>query len=275
MRKGKAMPASASRQRQLAPPGERFFEALRAAKSRVLMLDYDGTLAPFVVERDEAVPYAGVREAIQQIGASGSTRVVIVTGRALAEVEELLEAEPMPEVWAAHGWERRTAAGQYECFPLPPEAQRGLDAAAQAAKDARMGDRLEEKPASVAVHWRGLSPEQQHRVKTSAETLWRPIARREGLALEAFDGGLELRAPGRNKGTAARAILKDSPKDTFAVYLGDDVTDEDAFAALPSSGYGILVRPELHTTRASAWLRPPEQLLAFLKRWAIETGDRR
>ncbi len=166
-------------------------------------------------------------------------------------------------------------AGRYEGFPLTAEVRRGLDMAVQSAKNAHLGDRLEVKPASVAVHWRGLSPEQQHRVKTSAEALWRPIARREGLALQAFDGGLELRAPGRDKGTAVRAILNDSPMDALAVYLGDDVTDEDAFAALPSSGYGILVRSELRTTRASAWLKPPEQLLAFLKRWAIETGGRR
>ena len=51
-------------------------------------------------------------------------------------------------------------------------------------------------------------------------------------------------------------------------YLGDDLTDEDAFRAVATRGLGILVRQELRKTAAVAWLRPPEELLDFLHRWA-------
>jgi trehalose-6-phosphatase len=52
-----------------------------------------------------------------------------------------------------------------------------------------------------------------------------------------------------------------------AAYLGDDLTDEDAFAAMGSGGYSILVRTEVRKSRARFWLRPPEELLGFLDEW--------
>jgi trehalose-6-phosphatase len=57
------------------------------------------------------------------------------------------------------------------------------------------------------------------------------------------------------------------PKETFAAYLGDDYTDEDAFEAIKNRGVGILVRKEFRLTRADIWLEPPEELLFFLGNW--------
>jgi trehalose 6-phosphate phosphatase len=50
-------------------------------------------------------------------------------------------------------------------------------------------------------------------------------------------------------------------------YLGDDLTDEDAFAALGDRGFSILVRTEVRASCARFWLRPPKELLAFLDEW--------
>ena len=58
-----------------------FFRKVAEAPSRVLLLDYDGTLAPFREERDEAVPYPGVREAVRNQIVSGRSRLVVVSGR--------------------------------------------------------------------------------------------------------------------------------------------------------------------------------------------------
>jgi trehalose-phosphatase len=111
-------------------------------------------------------------------------------------------------------------------------------------------------------------------VLVAAHDAWTPIGREAGLVLHPFDGGLELRAKGWDKGDAVRAVLATEPAGAAAAYLGDDLTDEDAFAALDTlaaegrvRGIGVLVRGERRPTRASAWLRPPEQLLGFLDRW--------
>jgi trehalose-phosphatase len=88
----------------------------------------------------------------------------------------------------------------------------------------------------------------------------------EGLESLGFDGGEEMRASGRTKGSAVQQVLAESPHAVCA-YLGDDSTDEDAFQAVRPRGLGVLVRPTLRPTRASLWIEPPAELLAFLARW--------
>src|SRR5215475_13121650 len=82
-----------------------FFERVRHADQRALLLDYDGTLAPFTVQRDQAVPYPGVKKLIKEISSLGNTRLVIVSGRAIGDFTGLLALDPSPEIWGSHGWE--------------------------------------------------------------------------------------------------------------------------------------------------------------------------
>ena len=139
---------------------------------------------------------------------------------------------------------------------------------------AGLGEHCEIKPAGVALHWRGLSQESVADLRRRAQALWGPLAAAYGLELTSFDGGLELRVPGRDKGTVVRQLIAESPDHIVAVYLGDDLTDEDAFQAMPANGLGILVRPELRATAARAWIRPPEGLLEFLARWSDTVEER-
>ena len=87
------------------------------------------------------------------------------------------------------------------------------------------------------------------------------------LQMHEFDGGLEIRVQGVSKAEAVREILGETKADTPLAYLGDDLTDEDAFAALPENALKVLVRREQRPTRADLWLTPPDELLAFLDRW--------
>jgi trehalose 6-phosphate synthase/trehalose 6-phosphate phosphatase len=92
----------------------------------------------------------------------------------------------------------------------------------------------------------------------------------DGLALLDFEAGLELRA-GRNKGGAVAAIIEETGADGPIAYLGDDLSDEAAFQAVNAVGpraLSALVRRQRRETNANIWLRPPEELRAFLKRWA-------
>jgi trehalose-phosphatase len=93
-----------------------------------------------------------------------------------------------------------------------------------------------------------------------------------GLHLLPFDGGLELRARGKNKGDAVSTILKESGSEVAAAYLGDDQTDENAFRAIKGRGVAILVRADPRPTVADIWLRPPEELGRFLRDWLIACG---
>jgi trehalose-phosphatase len=85
--------------------------------------------------------------------------------------------------------------------------------------------------------------------------------------MEMFDGGVELRVPGRDKGTVVNAVLDEIAGTVAAAYLGDDQTDEDAFRALGDRGLKVLVRPEMRASEADLWLEPPDELLNFLDQW--------
>lgn len=247
---------------------DRYFQEMAASQqSRLLLLDYDGTLAPFQKQRDQAFPYPGVVDALRGVQKHGKTRIVIVSGRALQDLLPMLSFNPLPELWGSHGWERRRADGSYALEPIGSEARRGLNAAYAAARGFGGASQCEIKPVSIALHWRGLSDAVVDSFAPATVEAWRELSLARGLELHSFDGGVELRVPGRDKGYAVRTLRTEMAADAFAAFLGDDLTDEDAFAALEGSGLGILVRPEYRPTRADIWLRPPEELLYFLTRW--------
>ena len=85
--------------------------------------------------------------------------------------------------------------------------------------------------------------------------------------MHAFNGGLELRLSNISKASAIEEVMQRAGKESVVAFLGDDLTDEDAFAALDGRGLTVLVRPEYRETRAQVWLKPPGEMLAFLTRW--------
>ena len=136
---------------------ECFWEELAAAPDALLLLDYDGTLAPFRVERQKAEPYPGVRRRLREMMRSGATRLVIISGRPAADVGRLLEVTPPPEIWGMHGFERQRPDGGLERRELAPSARRLLRRATRLAEDALPPDGVERKPAAVAcTHKRKL-----------------------------------------------------------------------------------------------------------------------
>jgi trehalose 6-phosphate phosphatase len=247
---------------------DQFFERVRAATRRALLLDYDGTLAPFRPERDEARPYPGVTEALDKLLKINSTRVVLISGRATKDLVPLLSLEHLPEIWGSHGWEHLMPDGTCDILEMDEHAQRGLADALDWIRDGGLLPYCEQKPASVALHWRGLAEETADEIRRKAMEGLSSLRRSQGLALHEFDGGIELRVQGRNKGDAVVTILSEMGDDVVVAYLGDDLTDEDAFRALEGKGLSVLVRPEFRPTAADVWLQPPEELIEFLTSWA-------
>jgi len=244
-----------------------FFERLEQAKNRLLLLDYDGTLSPFVKERQQAYPYSGVEERLERLVASHTTRVIIVTGRAIEHIKPLLKINPLPEIYGSHGWESLNPDGSYSLRNADPKLTEALQNAREYIADNQFDDYLEEKPVSLAIHFRGIAEDKAVEIKQKILHNWKAIQSQAPLTISEFDGGLELRLPGFDKGNVVKSIMEGYVKPPLTAYLGDDLTDEDAFAALPEEAVGILVRPEFRETIASFWIKPPEQLLQFLDLW--------
>ncbi|WP_263358879.1 trehalose-phosphatase [Acidicapsa ligni] len=243
-----------------------FFSTLAKARESALLLDFDGTLAPFRIDRFQARPWAGVTELLEKIQKEGRTRLALVTGRPASEAASLLGMKQPIEVWGLHGAERLYADGHVEQEVLAESEIYVLREAKKAVYEADLGLLIEDKWNAVVVHWRGIAPQSVPAIREHVVSLLRPYATDERIQMLQFDGGVELRT-GRDKGGAVLQVLAGLSESAPVAYLGDDTTDEYAFRALAGRGLGVLVRKIARPTAAQVWLKPPGQLRKFLKSW--------
>jgi trehalose 6-phosphate phosphatase len=220
-----------------------FWDRIDSANVIVLMLDYDGTLAPFHVDRMKAHPLPRVVDALHEIDSDTRSSIVIVSGRPVAEIVTLLGDHGFT-IAGSHGYEVYTPTEGLVPMHVSTRQTEILDAAFSQAMRVFDPARIERKPASVAIHFRGLDAEDYVGIERELARDWQAMTEDEATELRPFNGGLELRAVGRSKGAIVTETLANSPDGALAIYIGDDDTDEDAFAALPDDGIGIKVGPE-------------------------------
>lgn len=252
-----------------------FFQHLRTCTQPVLLLDYDGTLAPFTVERSKAQPYPGVVETLQDVLRSTSTRVMFVSGRGAHDLASILKPYDLNcEIWGMHGGECLRPDGTCQNFETDPQVSIWLKQAEQILRAQGMDKLVELKPGALAVHWRGLDAAGQDAARRAAQNAFAFLRTKTDCRVMEFDGGIEMIAGGRNKGDVVRTVMGETSDPSAIAYLGDDVTDEDAFLALRETGLTVLVRPEYRSSHAEIWIKPPEELIGFLKDWSRACGGR-
>lgn len=245
-----------------------FFQHCDLTKTAQLLLDYDGTLAPFQVDRDKAHPYPGIIPILDRIIQAGRTRVSIVSGRPITEIQRLLSPLQNLEIWGAHGLEHVSSNGVYECASIEPEVLSILQQAEDWLRQSGLLSIAEIKPGGIAVHCRGMAAMEAENILGRIQSGWSRFSGSPSIKVLSFDGGIELRTAHPDKGDAINAILVNTDPTAVVAFLGDDLTDEDAFRVLDKRGLSILVRPEYRETMAKVWLRPPHELVEFLALWA-------
>jgi trehalose 6-phosphate phosphatase len=104
---------------------EEFFRSFAGAPRPLLLLDYDGTLAGFRVDRFRARPWAGVREQLIRLQQQDRTHMVVITGRPPEEIAPMLGLDPPLEAWGLHGAKRLFADGRHELDEPPPPRASG------------------------------------------------------------------------------------------------------------------------------------------------------
>jgi trehalose 6-phosphate phosphatase len=222
--------------------GEQFAAKL-AGRRLAVFLDYDGVLTPIVDRPEDAVMSRGMREAVQSLAQRCS--VCVVSGRDRPVVQQLMGVEDLV-VAGSHGfdiwspWEGTIAHDAATGFEdLIDEVRDRLRAEVETIP----GAVVEPKRASVAVHYRLVDREYHAKVTAVVDEL-----------LEEYSGRLKV-TPGKmvyelqpkidwHKGKAVLYLLqtlKLDTEDVVPLYLGDDITDEDAFRALAGRGVGIIV----------------------------------
>lgn len=221
--------------------------------------DYDGVLAPIVTDPAKAVPLPEGVRALTDLAALPETTVALVSGRARADLAARSGAPAGVHLVGSHGAEFADGFSS----PLGPEQvalHDRLRAALDTLVDGRPGVWLEVKPASVVVHTRTAPRDVAAQV--TDEVLNGP-ARWPGVHPTTGKEVVELSVTTADKGTAIEILRRRSSADA-AVYLGDDVTDENAFARLAEGDVGIKVGPG--QTRAGYRVPDPQAAVDTLCR---------
>lgn len=249
---------------QRTPRTESLLDALRelAATDRLLVaLDFDGTLAPEVddPERARAIPEA--RAAMLRLLAVPDTRVALVSGRALASLQRVAGVPDEVLLVGSHGIELRldTPDARLALNPAEVARVRELGIMLGEVSDSVDGAWVESKPAGFALHTRlatDADGRSAHRLALQrAEAELPPLTVRRGKNV------LEFSVRSTTKGEAV-GLLRDHTAATAVFYAGDDITDEDAFAALGEGDLGLKSGPG--ETVAHFRVSDPEAVAAVL-----------
>ena len=210
------------------------------SKRRLILLDYDGTLIPFVVRPERARPDERLLELLRSLSNEPKNEVVIISGRDKATLENWFGSLNMGLV-AEHGVWIKERGGNWEMIePLKNDWKEEIRPILEIYVDRTPGAFIEEKEFSLVWHYRMADPELgEVRARELKDALLQLTV---NLNLGVLEGNkvIEIKNIGINKGRAALRWIK-KEKWGFILAIGDDWTDDDVFAVLPELAYSIKV----------------------------------
>lgn len=223
-----------------------------------LFLDLDGTIAPIVARPDLVGPDPDRNRRLREISDVLGGRFAIVSGRTIDDIDRIT-ADAGYAAAGLHGLERRSADVFVQSV-AHPEMEKAADLIDMFART-HGGLLVEKKGLAIALHYRGAPA-----LAEDAVALARRVAWATGLKLQEGNMVAELRCPGPNKGDVLTAYMHETPfKGHTPLFVGDDLTDEDGFAAAQAhGGYGVLVGPE-RQTEAVCRLKDVDEVLSWLE----------
>ena len=222
--------------------------------------DFDGVLAPFVLDPLDARPQEGTVETLTALAAMPGTHAAIVSGRDLETLTRLsgTEGSEIGRI-GGHGAQTSRALTWHLDDDAAALLDRLPDLLAPLLAD-HPGVRLEHKPTAVVVHTRGLPAEQARAAEDAAEALGSST---DGLSVLRGKHVVELGVVHADKGSALRALAEELGADAV-LYLGDDVTDEHAFEVMAPPDVSIKVGEG--ATAAAHRVSGPSKVPAVLDR---------
>ena len=238
-------------------PAQLGIEVADAERPLLIGLDIDGVLSPLVDHADDARLLPGVADVLGRLVSVDGVAVAAVSGRALQSMRTFGLPNSMQLV-GSHGME----AGDQPFRPLDADERARLDQLISLADDAALaagnGGWVEHKQASVAVHTRTADPVAG---RAALEQLALQACAVDGATVKPGSDVLELFARHASKGTAITTLSTEAAA-ACTVFVGDDLTDEEAFAVLADGD--ITIKVGTAATIATRRLRGPEAVLTFL-----------
>lgn len=241
-------------------------EQFQRATNRLLLVDYDGTLAPISENPANARPDEETLALIRRMTEVERAHFVIVSGRDYLTMEEWFATVDVNLV-AEHGASFKMAGGGWKHqVDVDPDWKEVIRSSFESFHSVCPGSLIEDKTHTIAWHYRQMDPEQGFiRSRELLDNLHHLI-RNSNLTVVDGHKVIEVRASGIDKGIAARRMLQRFPSD-FVLAIGDDRTDEDVFNALRDRAVTIKVGRQL--TAAHYRIEEQPQVSALLRRLAI------
>jgi trehalose 6-phosphate synthase/phosphatase len=251
---------------QLSP--DKLTAAYHEARSRLILLDYDGTLVRFVNRPERAVPPNALLDVIRQLAADPANAVALISGRRADQLTAWFGSIEGLLLAAEHGAKIR---------PSGPEGWRTLREAPSVSEwkekvrpildhfvDRTPGSFVEEKEFSLAWHYRTVEPDFGEWLAGELATILAGMLSDTDARAVRGHKVIEVRPTWANKGEMTSWMLTQRPDASFFLAAGDDRTDEDMFAQMPPGSWTIYVGGG--PSRASYRVSNPECLLQLLSR---------
>lgn len=237
---------------------KRALSHLAEANILLVAVDFDGTLAPIVPTPMDARAVPGSIEALCELAAAPHTAAAIISGRSREDLMSLTGAPTGIELVGSHGMQFATG---FAVVPDPAQQQllELLITRATALVDRFAGMTLERKPASVAVHLRNVAPALRDE---ATEAVSRELAALPEVEVTHGKSVIELAVIDTDKGSAID-LLRSRVSAEAVLFIGDDTTDEKAFARLAGRDVGVKVGPGV--TRATLHVADPQEVGALLR----------
>ena len=236
-------------------------EAYKKSHRAGILLDYDGTLSPFVRHPEQALPSQHLRELLRSLGGDPTTSVTIISGRDKGTLRQWFDDIPVRLV-AEHGVWIREKSGEWKMSKLLDNNWKANVVPIFELYTTRLpGSFVEEKEYSVVWHYRGSDPE--HGALLAGELMDNLMSYTANIDVQVLQGNkiVEARATGVTKGSVGQELLASEEYD-FVLFIGDDWTDEDFFKVLPPSAFTIKVG--MATTHARYMVHTVDHVLALL-----------
>jgi trehalose 6-phosphate phosphatase len=226
-----------------------------------LFLDVDGTLLDLAPTPSAVHVDAAIASLLPALSVALDGAVALVTGRAITDADRLFPGLRLP-IAGQHGCERRDAAGVLHLHAPARATMAKLRALLAGFAAQHPGVLLEDKGATLAVHYR-LAPDLAAEVRRTVQT-GVAGASSAGLVLQPGKQLIEVRPDNRDKGTAIRDFMREPPfAGRRAFFVGDDAGDEHGFSVVQRMPGGVAVKVGPGRTRAKHRLDAP----ADVRRW--------
>lgn len=257
---------------------EHLFDHWEAVKKEIkgkvifLFLDYDGTLTPIAETPDRAEISEVTKELLSQLSKAPHFKLAIISGRSLNNIKNSIGLKDI--IYAGnHGLEIEGPDIKFtsQISPRLKSTIRGINDDLVAKLSGIKGVYIEDKELTISVHYRLVTREDLPLLQSILAEITNPFIVRGKIKISSGKKVYEMKPPVQwDKGRVvlwllARWQFARGESSIFPIYIGDDVSDEDAFKVLKNKGLTVFIG-ESSASEASYYLKSTEQVIEFVKR---------